>query len=62
MICSCEKHLDEAIDDFVDQYQEPPEIIFCNDTADTRNIPLTVCNYCNEKAIYALVRVAETLR
>ena len=62
MIRCCEKHLDEAIDDFVDQHQEPPEIIFCKDPAGDGNIPLIVCDYCNETAIYALVRVAEAGR
>jgi CxxH/CxxC protein (TIGR04129 family) len=53
MITACEEHIDMAIDDFVNTYEEPPEMRLLEETTVSEEIH-SKCKYCGEKAKYLL--------
>ena len=48
---SCDEHIDEVIDDFINLYNETPEIIFNNEFNEI------CCNYCSNYAKYLLLNM-----
>lgn len=46
-IFACNKHIEIAIDDFVDKYEEAPDMLIESNTK---------CNYCEELAIFRITR------
>ncbi|WP_018131043.1 CxxH/CxxC protein [Effusibacillus pohliae] len=55
MITACEEHIDMALDEFVNTYQEPPELRLIEETTvfeDCRS----KCQFCGEPAKYLVTR------
>jgi CxxH/CxxC protein (TIGR04129 family) len=60
MLYCCPLHIDEGIDDFIDQHQEPPELFPCCNMGDfDKMIVHQACQYCGEPARYVLMRFSE---
>jgi len=52
-IVSCDEHIEWALDDFVDKYNETPLL---NKVEKTQNIS-TSCEYCQNDAIYIVSNI-----
>lgn len=52
---ACRKHVDHAIDDYVDFHQVAPSLMHTWEWRKADGSPLdTTCDYCHERAIYIL--------
>lgn len=47
MIFTCEEHIDMAIDEYVDETEQAPDVMF----VDNRE---KLCRFCEKKAVYAV--------
>lgn len=54
MIVSCDEHLERAIDDFVDEYEEAPDIYPLEMTTFQGETLPTRCDYCEEAPLYVV--------
>lgn len=53
MIATCADHVEIALDEFVDTYEEPPEMELITET--TEQIPRpAVCHFCGKEARFLL--------
>ncbi len=48
---ACDEHIDEVIDDFINMYNETPELVFNNQLKEN------CCNYCSNNAKYLLLNL-----
>ena len=55
MIYCCAFHMDQAIDDFVERFQEPPDIDLCEE----QRCATYSCAYCTDPAGFVLQRVRQ---
>jgi len=51
----CREHLEEAIDEFVDVYEMPPDIYKLNDITFTKWTAPATCDFCDKHPIYLVV-------
>jgi CxxH/CxxC protein (TIGR04129 family) len=50
IIHACEEHVDMAIDDYVNEFEEAPEVL---------KDEVTQCHYCQHKAVYVIKKPEE---
>ncbi|RKD22900.1 CxxH/CxxC protein [Ammoniphilus oxalaticus] len=55
MIICCGEHMDRAIDDFVDEYEDAPDIYKLTTTTFTAWTPPTCCEYCKQASVYLVI-------
>ncbi|GAX89094.1 CxxH/CxxC protein [Effusibacillus lacus] len=55
MITACKEHVEFAIDEFVDTYEEAPELRLIEETTVFEE-PRSKCKFCGEPAAYLLTR------
>jgi len=55
MYCVCKEHVELAIDKFVDEYEDAPDIVDLNTTAFTEWTAPESCDLCGRKAEYLVV-------
>lgn len=55
MFVVCEEHLDEAIDDFLEEFEEPPDLYNLEDVTFTRWTAPPTCQFCDRAPKYLVV-------
>lgn len=55
MIVSCKEHMEMAIDDFVDEYEDAPDIYKLAETSFSAWTVPARCEYCEREPIYLIV-------
>ncbi|HHY36199.1 MAG TPA: CxxH/CxxC protein [Firmicutes bacterium] len=55
MYCVCAEHLDQAIDEFVEVYEMPPDIYRLNQVSFTAWEAPATCNFCSRPPQYLVV-------
>lgn len=55
MYVTCNKHLEQAIDDFVQVYEQPPDLYELEKVSFTEWITPKTCDYCDHIPIYLIV-------
>lgn len=55
MYVVCEEHLDQAIDEFVDDYEMPPDIHLLSEITFTEWTAPQYCHYCSHAPKYLVV-------
>ncbi|MBO8172137.1 MAG: CxxH/CxxC protein [Bacillaceae bacterium] len=52
MLASCQSHLEQILDDFVDEFEEAPDVVRLEDMpAEENEVIEATCRYCGRKAI-----------
>lgn len=51
----CQEHIDQGIDEFVDEYEQPPDLYRLNDVQFTNWQPPQSCVYCKDKPIFLVL-------
>ncbi len=59
MVYCCQAHIDQGIDDFIDQHHESPELFNCCEVSVNCSRGQTVCIYCGKPAEYVLATFSE---
>jgi len=54
MFFSCAIHIDDALDDFVNDCACPPDILLCSELKAAEEEQGPVCRYCKRPAYYVL--------
>lgn len=52
---ACDEHLDMVIDDYINDYEESPDIYSVDDEDLEQELKVKKCKYCNEKAKYSIL-------
>ena len=55
MYVTCDEHLDRAIDEFVDEYEMPPDVHLLKDITFTQWTAPPQCHYCGRVPKYLVV-------
>ncbi|WP_166245867.1 CxxH/CxxC protein [Paenibacillus turpanensis] len=55
MYCVCKEHLEIAIDEFVDEYEEAPDVVDLGETQFSAWTPPEHCQECLKKAQFLVV-------
>lgn len=55
MQCVCKDHVEIAIDEFVDEYEEAPDIVDLQKTQFAHWAPPTHCEHCQAEARFLVV-------
>lgn len=55
MYTVCERHLDQAIDEFVEIYEMPPDLYLLTDVKFTDWASPSHCNFCDSAPKYLIV-------
>ncbi len=55
MYVVCVEHIDQAIDDFVEVYESPPDIYLLEELSFTAWTAPATCDLCQRKPIYLVV-------
>jgi CxxH/CxxC protein (TIGR04129 family) len=50
MYCVCREHVELAIDKFVDEYEDAPDLVDLNSTKFTEWTPPSHCDWCDQTA------------
>jgi len=58
MLFACDEHLEQAIDRFVNETEQPPEVLFI-EKVDLTKEQLAGCAFCSEAPRYVLARFGE---
>lgn len=59
MFLACDEHLDLAIDEFTEKYQEPPDLYLVSQIKDRVLEEDSKCTFCDQKAVYAVIEYAD---
>jgi CxxH/CxxC protein (TIGR04129 family) len=54
MLFACAIHLEDALDDYVNLYEHPPDIVFISELFGGSKESSSICFYCEHLAIYVL--------
>ena len=57
IIFSCENHMDEALDDFINESACPPDIVLCQDLEGIPKDRVLICSYCTQAACFLIKKV-----
>lgn len=55
MYTVCTEHLTEAIDEFVDTFEQPPDIYELDRISFTKWDAPSTCDFCDKKPVYLVV-------
>ncbi|ASS67611.1 MULTISPECIES: CxxH/CxxC protein [Paenibacillus] len=55
MYCVCKEHIELALDKFVDEYEDAPDMVNLNETHFANWDPPVKCDLCEEKAEFLIV-------
>jgi CxxH/CxxC protein (TIGR04129 family) len=55
MFICCKEHMEEALDRFVDEYEEAPDVYLLAETSFTAWTAPESCDFCERHPIYLLV-------
>lgn len=55
MFTVCDRHLDRAIDEFVEVYEMPPDLYLLSDVTFTEWTAPPICNFCDLPPRYLVV-------
>lgn len=59
MFLACNDHLDLAIDEFTEKYQEPPDLFLVTQIKNQVFLGDTKCSFCGEEAVYVVDEYAD---
>jgi CxxH/CxxC protein (TIGR04129 family) len=51
----CKAHIDQGIDEFVDEYEQPPDLYRLDDVRFTSWQPPETCVYCKDKPVFLVL-------
>jgi len=55
MYCVCREHIEKALDRFVDEYEDAPDLVDLKETAFADWQPPKTCDFCGEAAAVLVV-------
>lgn len=55
MFVVCEEHLDEAVDDFLEEFEESPDLYSLEETTFTQWVVPETCHFCDRPPRYLVV-------
>ncbi|OMF25798.1 CxxH/CxxC protein [Paenibacillus sp. FSL H8-0548] len=55
MYCVCKEHIEKALDRFVDEYEDAPDVVDLKETQFADWDPPRKCDFCDEPATFLVV-------
>lgn len=55
MYCVCKAHMEHALDRFVDEYEDAPDVVDLKETQFADWDPPRKCDFCDEAAVFLVV-------
>lgn len=59
MFYACHEHLDLAIDEYIEKYQEPPELFLVTQIKNSVGEGENICSFCIREAVYVVKEYAD---